>query len=133
MENFTMLRTALALIIVSHGVGHILFLVPLLGIADWGQSTRSWLFTGETGAQIVGSVLWICATIAFCVAAYGLVSQLDWWRNVAIAACVISALGIAMFWINPASSSAVFALAFNIAAFGALVVAHWPNVEAVGA
>jgi len=43
-----MLRTALTLIIAAHGIGHILFLVPLLGIADWGQSARSWLLTGQT-------------------------------------------------------------------------------------
>jgi hypothetical protein len=34
-----MLRAILALVIAAHGIGHILFLVPLLGIADWGLST----------------------------------------------------------------------------------------------
>jgi hypothetical protein len=32
-----MLRTVLAVAFAAHGIGHILFLVPLLGIADWGQ------------------------------------------------------------------------------------------------
>ena len=60
-----MLRIVLALVIAAHGIGHILFLVPLLGIADWGQSTRSWLLVDHTAARFVGSLLWIAVIVAF--------------------------------------------------------------------
>jgi len=128
-----MLRAVLALVIGAHGIGHILFLVPLLGIADWGQSTRSWLLTGESSARLIGSILWVVATIGFCVAVFGLWSQLSWWRNVAIVAAIVSTIGLVLFWANPVSSSAVFALAFNVIVLGALLLAHWPSIEAVGA
>lgn len=128
-----MLRAVLALVIGAHGIGHILFLVPLLGIADWGQSTRSWLLTGESSARLIGSILWVVATIGFCAAVFGLWSQLPWWRNVAIAAAIVSTIGLVLFWANPVSSSAVFALAFNVIVLGALLLAHWPSIEAVGA
>ena len=36
-------RVIVALLVGAHGVGHILFLLPLWGMADWGQSARSWL------------------------------------------------------------------------------------------
>ncbi|MBZ0280191.1 MAG: hypothetical protein K8L97_05590 [Anaerolineae bacterium] len=128
-----MLRAVLALVIGAHGIGHILFLVPLLGIADWGQSARSWLLTGESSARLVGSLLWVVATIGFCVAVFGLWSQLPWWRSVAIGASIVSTVGLILFWVNPVSSSAVFALAFNLIVLGALLLAHWPSIEAVGA
>jgi hypothetical protein len=35
------LRAILALVIAAHGVGHVLLLAPCLGLAEWGQSTRS--------------------------------------------------------------------------------------------
>ena len=54
-------RIALAVVL-----GDILFLVPSLGIAEWGQSTRSWLLTNLVGdgvARAVGSLLWLVAIL----------------------------------------------------------------------
>jgi hypothetical protein len=109
-----------------------LFLVSLLGIADWGQSTRSWLLNNDLG-RLVGSALWMVALIGFCAAAYGLGSQQAWWRNVAIIASVISIAGVILFWAAPASSPAVAALIFNVMVLAALLIVHWPSIEAVGA
>jgi hypothetical protein len=47
-----MVRTVFAMVIAAHGIVHIVFLIPLLGIADWRQATCSWLFTGETGTRL---------------------------------------------------------------------------------
>ncbi len=128
-----MLRIALALIITAHGIGHILFLVPLLGIADWGQSTRSWLFTTDSSARLIGSLLWIAAMIAFGAVVVGLLSQQSWWRNAAIIAAVISIIGLMIFWTTPVTAPAVSALVFNLLVLGALLIAQWPSIEAVGA
>lgn len=127
-----MLRTLLIILIAAHGTGHILFLVPLLGIADWGQSTHSWLFTTESSARIVGSVLWIIAIVAFAAAAYGLLSEQTWWRDVAVIGAVISALGLLIFASQPVTSPAFFAMAFNILVLGALLFVHWPSIETLG-
>jgi lipoprotein signal peptidase len=128
-----MLRTILALVIAAHGIGHFLFLVPLLGIADWGQSTRSWLLVDHTAARFVGSLFWIAVIVAFGAAVFGLLGQHSWWRNAAILASVISIVALILFWVNPVSSPAFSALAFNLIVIGALLIAHWPTVEAVGA
>ena len=131
-----MLRTILALAIAAHGIGHIVFLIPLLGFtsdSNWGQSTQSWLFTHETLARVIGTVIWVAATVAFCAAAYGLFSQMPWWRTAAVAASIASLVGLALFWVNPISSSAYFALGFDVVALASLLIAHWPTVEAVGA
>lgn len=128
-----MLKTVLVIVIAAHGIGHILFLVPQLGIADWGQSTRSWLLTGETPARLLGSALWILAITAFCAAAFGLWNEHTWWRSAAIIAAVISALALIVFAANPVTSPAFFAMAFNIIVLAALLVAHWPSAETIGA
>lgn len=128
-----MLRIALALIIGAHGIGHILFLVPLLGIADWGQTARSWLITAETPARLVGGLLWLAAMVAFFAAVYGLLGEHTWWRGVTIIGAAVSIVGLIIFWVNPATSPAVAALVFNLLVLGSLLIVHWPSVEAVGA
>jgi hypothetical protein len=127
-----MLRTILALVIAAHGIGHILFLVPLLGIADWGQSSRSWLLTGDA-ARLIGSMVWVAALVTFAVAAFGLFGQQTWWRNAAIIAAFISIAGLILFWTTPVTAPALLALVFNLLVLGALVLVHWPSIEAVGA
>jgi anti-sigma-K factor RskA len=105
----------------------------LLGIADWGQSTHSWLISGESAACVIGSLLWLVVIIAFCAAVYGLWNQQAWWRNAAIIASIISTVGLIIFWSNPVSSPVVSALVFNLLVLGVLLIAHWPRIEAVGA
>lgn len=133
-----MLRTVLALAIAAHGIGHVLFLVPLLGFAgsttaNWGQSVQSWLLHNQSLERIIGGVLWAAATAAFCVAAYGLFNQQPWWREATVVASVISLAGLALFWAWPASSAFYFALGFDVVALAALLIAHWPTAEAIGA
>jgi hypothetical protein len=107
--------------------------MPLLGIANWGQSTQSWLLGAETGAPLMGSALWIGTMIAFAAAVFGLLGQHLWWRNAAIIAAAISTVGLVIFWANPVSSPVTVALLFNVLVIGALLVVHWPSIEAVGA
>lgn len=128
-----MLRIVLALIIGAHGIGHILFLVPLLGMADWGQSAQSWLITAETPARLIGGLLWMAAMIVFSAAVYGLLGEYAWWRSVAAIGAVVSTVGLIIFWVNPATSPTVAALVFNLLVLASLFVLHWPSVEAIGA
>jgi hypothetical protein len=129
------MRIAIGLIIIAHGIGHILFLLPLLGIVDWGQSTRSWLLSnlgGTTLTQIVGSLIWLAVISGFTLAVVGMLTQQDWWRALALIASVISLVGLILFWSDKASSSAFFAAGFNIAVLFLLLVVKWPTVEVIG-
>ena len=131
-----MLRTVLALAILAHGIGHIVFLIPLLGFSDasnWGQSTQSWLVTHEKLARVMEAVIWFAATVAFCAECYVLFSRRRWWRTATVSSSIASLVGLALFWVNPISSSAYFALGFDVVALASLLIAHWPAVEAVGA
>ena len=127
-----MVRIILSIIIGAHGIGHILFLVPLLGIADWRQSTRSWLFTNESVARLAGSLLWLIAIVGFCAAVYGLWNQLSWWRNAAILAVVLSTIGLVIFWSNPVTSPVISALVVNAVVLATLLLFQYPSVETVG-
>lgn len=127
------LRILLILVLGAHGIGHVLFLVPLLGAANWGQSTHSWLLTGETAARIAGAVIWIVSIIAFVAAVFGLWTQQTWWRAAALTGAVVSTVGLILFWASPATGSVWSALVVNILTLGALLLVQWPSVEAVGA
>lgn len=120
------LRIVLALAVGAHGIGHILFLVSLLGISDWGQSTRSWLLGSGWPAKGLGSLIWIAAVAGFVVVAAGIFNKTDWWRPLAIIASAVSALGLLLFWTKPVNSPVVPALAFNMLVLGSLLVLHWP-------
>jgi hypothetical protein len=127
-----LLRIVLVLLLGVHGIGHVLFLAPLLGIANWGQSTQSWLLGGDLLARSVGTVIWLVATLGFLVAAAGLFGQTAGWRTAAAGASIVSSIGLVLFWTNPTSSPAYSAFGFDLLVLLALLVLHWPPVAAVG-
>ncbi len=71
--------------------------------------------------------------IAFGVAVVGLFDQHAWWRSAAIAGAVISTAGLILFWPKTISSPVISALVVNLLILGALLIAHWPKVDTVGA
>ena len=128
-----MLRIAIGLVIAAHGIGHILFLVPLLGLADWGQTPRSWLLTGEASARLIGGLIWVATIILYGGAVFGLWTVHLWWRDVAVIASVVSTVGLILFWSNPPTAPVISALVFDVVVLVALLIAHFPTVDAVGA
>lgn len=120
------LRIVLALAVGAHGVGHVLFLVPLWSNSDWGQSTRSWLLGDGVLAKSAGSLVWIVALLGFIAVGIGLYAGSEWWRTVAIVSALVSVLGLILFWSSPATSPALSALVFNLVVMGSLLVLHWP-------
>jgi hypothetical protein len=127
-----LLRVALAIIVGAHGIGHILFLVPLLGIADWGQSTQSWLLGAGSPARIIGSLLWLVATAGFVAVAVGILGETTWWRPLAVVSAIVSLIGLIVFWTMPTASSAIFALLFNAIVIASLWLLNWPPAAVAG-
>jgi hypothetical protein len=124
-----MLRSVIAVLVVAHGIGHILFLISSLGLADWGQSTRSWLLTdqiGDKGARAVGSLLWLGATAGFVVAGLALLAGWAWWRPLSIVSAAISLLGLILFLSRRLTQPAVSAALFDAFLLVALVGLDWP-------
>jgi hypothetical protein len=129
------LRIILAIIVGAHGIGHILFLAPSLGLADWGQSTQSWLLTnalGDSLTRLIGAAIWLVGMLGFCAATIGIFTQTEWWRSLAVISSIISIVGLVLFWANPAGSSAFFAFAFDAAVLVALLVFRWPSATMIG-
>ncbi len=134
MSN-NILPNIFAIVIAAHGVGHMLFLVTLLGMADWGQVDESWLITPRFGCyvtQAVGGVVWLAATGCFLAAAFGLFVGSGWWRDAAVYGSIASIIGLFLFWKNPPSQPVISALAFDLITLAALLLFHWPPVGLVG-
>ncbi len=130
MSNW--LRILLAIVVAAHGIGHVLFLLPLLGAANWGQSVQSWLFGAGPLARIAGALIWLLAIIGFLAVAFGIFQETDWWRTVALVSAGVSTLGLLLFWVRPAGSPVISALVFNLLVAGALLVLNWPSPAQAG-
>jgi hypothetical protein len=78
-----MLRTLSALVLALHGLIHLIgFLVPfriaeLQGYAYTTSAAWGRIELGDGGARVVG-VLWLLATVAFLVVAYGIWQGTSW-------------------------------------------------------
>ena len=130
------LRTILALVIAAHGVGHVLLLAPCLGIAQWGQSARSWLLTatfGDGPTRLIGGLLWLAVIAGFVAAAVGLLGQHVWWRTLAVASAVISLFALFLFARSGDPQPLLSAAAMNLVVLAALLLARWPSIDLVGA
>jgi hypothetical protein len=127
-------RVVSIVLLAVHGVGHLFFLVPTLGVAQWGFAGRSWLLTGhvpDTVVKVAGGVLWLLVIAGFVAAAIGLWGQQEWWRGVAVGSAAVSLLGLALF--AQATQPFLSAGLMDIAILVALVLFHWPTADMVGA
>jgi len=120
-------RTILLLAVFAHGVGHVLFLVPAVGVAGWGQSTRSWLLTGPLGdgaARALAALLWLVVILGYLVGLYGYFTHAVWWQGALIAASGVSAVGLLLFWAG--TPPVLSALTVDILLIVALQFFRWP-------
>ena len=128
MNKVVLIVTLLA--VFAHGIGHILFLMPALGVAGWGHSASSWLLTGrlgETVTRALAVVIWVLVIAAYMAGIYGFLIHSAWWSQALIGASVLSLIGLILFWANfqPVKAAIVFDLAIILS----LQVFHWPPAE----
>jgi hypothetical protein len=120
----------IVVVVLAHGVGHVLFLGPALRVADWAsQSSHSWLLTATLGdglSRAIASLVWSAAIVLFVGGVAGYLTDAAWWRAATVAAAVVSLLGIVVFWDGLAMPSAIFALIADLTILAALLVANWP-------
>jgi hypothetical protein len=129
-------QALVAIVVLAHGVGHVLFLAPVVGLGDWaGQTGHSWLLTGALGdgtTRAIAAFLWSAVVVLFVAGVGGFLAGTEWWRGATIAAAALSIAGIVVFWDGVATTSALFALVVDVMILGALLVAHWPSAELAG-
>jgi hypothetical protein len=129
-------RWVITLALFAHGVGHILFMPVIAPALKLAVSGHSWLLTGVLGegpTKVLASAAGLALLGAFVAASGGVLMHAPWWRPVAIGAAVGSLALIIAVWDGLPASSAFWALAFDVVVLIALVFAHWPTEEMVGA
>lgn len=137
----TTLRLIIALVLFVHGIGHVMGIMPMMGLSTietW--NARSWLLTsllGDTITRVIGFILFAAAMIGFIGAALGLMDWLvphEWWRMLAIVSAVISLVAIALFWNAFVTffPNKLGAIAVNAAVLIGLLIAGWPTEAQLG-
>lgn len=132
-------RWVVGIVLLAHGVGHVLGLIPLVRkepVAGW--NLRSWLLTdavGQSAAKGIGAVLFVATTIVFVLSGLGILGwgvPEDWWMPLAVVGALTSTISIVLFWnAFPALvPNKVGALAVNIIILGNWVdLWDWPTEE----
>lgn len=124
-----LVKVAVAGVLGAHGIGHMLGWMPALGIARFeGTSGGSWLLggiLGDGGSRLVAAGLFAAPTIAFVVAAAGLMLGQPWWRAVAVAAAAVSLAATALYPQAFPAGSTAGSLAVNAAILYGILVAGW--------
>jgi hypothetical protein len=108
MDN-NFLRWIVVLVLLAHGVGHILGFLESWTALSTSFSNQPWLLSdGVTIDSPVGrafGLLWLVVMLAFLGAAFGLLGHQGWWRSLAVVAAFISLVAILPWW-NTVTSGA---------------------------
>ena len=118
------------LAVFAHGIDHILFLMPAIGVSGWGHPATSWLLTGrlgETVTRALAVVIWLMVIAAYLAGIYGFLSHSAWWSQVLLGASILSLSGLILYWANFQSVKA--AILFDLVIILSLQVFHWPSAE----
>jgi hypothetical protein len=128
-------RILIGLAVAAHGVGHVYFLIPVLGIAQFGQEGRSWLLSPIANGAVVrpvGALVWAAATVALLGAGVGILTGHAWWRDIAVAGSLVSLLGIGLFVTGLPLNPAINPVIFDVVTLVALLVLKWPSAALIG-
>jgi hypothetical protein len=127
-----------------HGLGH----GGALGALAWIQlspgsntgawrAARSWLVSALSGdtATTLASMFWIASMVGFVIAAmsfWGIVVPGSVWRPLAVAAALISATGIVLFFGTWPMFNTLAALGMDVAVLVAVLWLSWPSEAMLG-
>lgn len=96
------LRLIVAIILVMHGLGHVMGFSAAWTPAKMGLSDRPWIFSpGITIDTPVGQafgLLWLVAMVGFVASGLGLLFSQGWWPQLAIASAVVSLVAVLPWW-----------------------------------
>jgi hypothetical protein len=111
----------IALALLVHGVGHILFLGNAWGYWKTGDGRGALFAALPQAAEGTIGLLWIVPLVAFVAAAGGYLMGLPWWRPALLAGAGISVLMLILWWGSLTPASALSAVVFDLVVVGALV------------
>jgi hypothetical protein len=136
----TSIRIVVAVILIGHGLGHALGLLPLAGVRlSTSHSAGSWLLSpliGDAPARALGAVLWLASLSGFVaagIAIAGLGLAPSGWTRLAGLAAVLSLVTLTLFWhgfpfLFP---NKIGAIAVDLALLISVLWLRWPAALAV--
>lgn len=92
------MKWLLILIVIFHGLIHLMGGVNELGLAEVKGLTGKTLFSLPNSLQPLFGVLWFITVILFLIAAVGLMTNNSWWKSLAFVAVGLSQLLIVIWW-----------------------------------
>jgi hypothetical protein len=120
-----MVRLIIALVLASHGIGHLMGFLAAWTPASSPFTGRPWVFTnGVTMTSSVGKVLgllWLAPLVGFVVGAFGLWLQTGWWQPMLVASAAVSLPLVLPWWNAIPRLSYAGAVIVDIAVLAALL------------
>jgi hypothetical protein len=137
----TTLRTIISIVFFFNGVGHVLGILPALGVSkmkNW--SSHSWLLSkplGESTARIISLILFV--VVVACSIAAGLAVN-AWlvphaaWRALALVSAAVSLVALALFWnaFPTLIPPKVGAISQDLIVIVCLFLINWPAETDIG-
>ena len=132
-----MLRIVIAVILLSHGIGHSMGLLQVFKVATVNPKWNgdSWLLSaaGPTFTQVVAVSLWSLALVGFVMLAAVVMGWLpeSWWLPLAIGSVAASLAGLLFFPIAFPVFSTLGALAANVVVLVAVLWYQWVPADLI--
>lgn len=110
----------IALALLAHGVGHVLFLGNAWGYWKAGEGRAALFAALPQSAEGLLGLLWLVPLVAFVVATGGYVTEQAWWRPAMFAAAAASLVMVVLWWGSLTTANAFWAVAFDLVVVGVL-------------
>jgi hypothetical protein len=132
-----MLRIVIAVVLLAHGIGHVMGPLQVLRVATVNPAWRgdSWLLTGPVGTpatNVLGLVLWTVALVGFALLAGAVVGWLPeaWFAPLGVGCSIVSLAALLVFPIAFPTLSTIAAAAVDVAVLVAVLWYHWVPSDA---
>jgi len=101
----TLARWVVGMLLIGHGLIHILGLLEIWGIADIEELTgQPSIGIDQTAADIIATG-WLTAFAILAIAGIGVLARKAWWRTWAIVGVVLSQTMIVIWWADAATGT----------------------------
>ena len=121
----TVIKYVVVLVLLAHGVGHVMGFLAAWTKLPMGFVDRPWVFGGDVKIQTaigrVFGLVWLVALVGFVGAGIGLLFQREWWSTLAIASSVVSILVIVPWWNTVTPSARLWPLLVDVLVLAALL------------
>lgn len=133
-----MLKLVIGIVLLAHGVGHVLGIFPVVGVAPMSTLPKwtgeSWLLPSSppTMSHAIGGVLWGVALVGFVLLSFVVFGWLSetWWQPLAVGSAAASLVAVALFpSAFPTLVNVVGAAAVDVVVLVATIAYQWaPSV-----